>query len=44
MVTEALSNKKEEKKIKKQKEVEDRFQHIKVTAGWKSGNKDERNL
>ena len=27
----------------KQKEVEDRFQHIKVTAGWKSGDKDERN-
>ena len=28
----------------KQKEVEDRFQHIKVTAGWKSGDKDERSL
>ena len=28
----------------KQKEVEDRFQHIKVTAGWRSGDKDERSL
>ena len=28
----------------KQKEVEDRFQHTKLTKGWKSGDKDERNL
>ena len=27
----------------KQKEVEDRFQHIKITAGWKSGDKDATN-
>jgi ribonucleoside-triphosphate reductase len=28
----------------KQKEVEDRFQHVKITNGWKSGDKDERSL